>query len=75
MRYLRVRTRERRLEQRAELWVDGLAPLHLLFPVAWMLHWGSVLREEQYLRAKFAASHVAYRRQVRWWLWRDVGGA
>jgi protein-S-isoprenylcysteine O-methyltransferase Ste14 len=49
------------------LWVDGLAPLLLLFPVAWMLHWGIVLREEHYLQAKFGATYDAYRLQVRRW--------
>jgi protein-S-isoprenylcysteine O-methyltransferase Ste14 len=50
------------------LWVDGLAPLLLVVPVAWILHWGIVLREERYLHAKFGATYEAYRSQVRRWL-------
>lgn len=50
------------------LWVDGLAPLLLLFPVAWLLHWGVVLREEGYLQAKFGAAYDAYRSDVRRWV-------
>ena len=50
------------------LWVDGLVPLVLVLPVAWMLHWGIVLREERYLHAKFGATYEAYRSQVRRWL-------
>jgi protein-S-isoprenylcysteine O-methyltransferase Ste14 len=50
------------------LWVDGLAPLLLLLPVAWLLHWGIVLREEIYLEAKFGAAYDAYRAHVRRWV-------
>ena len=50
------------------LWVDGLAPLLLVLPVAWILHWGIVLREERYLHAKFGATYEAYRSEVRRWL-------
>jgi protein-S-isoprenylcysteine O-methyltransferase Ste14 len=50
------------------LWVDGLAPLLLLLPVAWLLHWGIVLPEEIYLEAKFGAAYDAYRAHVRRWV-------
>ena len=35
------------------LWVDGLAPLLLLLPMAWLLHRGIVLPEERYLETRF----------------------
>ena len=50
------------------LWVDALAPFLLLFPMAWLLHWGVVLREEQYLSSKFGGAYAAYRSSVRRWL-------
>ena len=50
------------------LWVDGWAPLVLLFPMAWLLHRGIVLREEQYLANKFGEEYRAYQSRVRRWL-------
>ena len=50
------------------LWVDGLAPLLLLPGVAWMLHWGIVLREEQYLHARFGDAYDTYCAKVRRWV-------
>jgi len=50
------------------LWVDGWAPLVLLFPMMWVLHRGIVLREEQYLANKFGEEYRAYQSHVRrWW--------
>jgi len=50
------------------LWVNGLAPLLLMLPMTWLLHWGIVLREENYLRRKFGHTYEAYRTAVRRWL-------
>ncbi len=50
------------------LWVDALAPLLLMFPMAWLLHWGIVLREEQYLESKFGNTYQSYKMTVRRWL-------
>ena len=50
------------------LWVNGLAPLLLLLPMALLLHWGIVLREERYLTAKFGPRYEDYRSTVRRWL-------
>lgn len=50
------------------LWANGLAPLLLLFPMAWLLHRGIVLREEQYLASKFGTAYDEYRWRVRRWL-------
>ena len=50
------------------LWVNGLAPLLLMLPVMWLLHWGIVLREERYLNSKFGNAYQSYRQTVRRWL-------
>ena len=50
------------------LWVNGLAPLLLALPMSWLLHWGIVLREEQYLEAKFGDAYRLYQANVRRWL-------
>ncbi|MEO7822004.1 MAG: isoprenylcysteine carboxylmethyltransferase family protein [Gemmatimonadaceae bacterium] len=50
------------------LWVNGLAPLLLMVPMTWLLHWGIVLREERYLQSKFGTAYQAYRTTVRRWL-------
>jgi len=49
-------------------WVDGLALLLLLFPMAWLLHRGIVLPEEGYLESKFSERYLVYRSAVRRWL-------
>ena len=49
-------------------WVDGLAPLLLVFPMAWLLHHGIVLPEERYLETKFGDAYASYRSSVRRWL-------
>jgi len=45
------------------LWVLGLA-----VPFTAALHWGVVLREEQYLEAKFGEAYLRYKASVRRWL-------
>ena len=50
------------------LWVDGLAPLLLVFPMAWLVHHGIVLPEERYLETRFGVAYVSYRSSVRRWL-------
>lgn len=50
------------------LWVNGLAPLLLMVPMWWLLHWGIVLREERYLEAKFGDDYRLYQANVRRWL-------
>jgi protein-S-isoprenylcysteine O-methyltransferase Ste14 len=50
------------------LWVNGVAPLVLLAPMGWALHRGVVLREEQYLTAKFGDAYREYQSRVRRWL-------
>lgn len=50
------------------LWVNGLAPLLLMLPMTWLLHWGIVLREERYLQSKFGDAYQSYRSTVRRWL-------
>ena len=48
--------------------VNGIAPFLLLAPLAALLDWGIVQREERYLSAKFDAGYRAYQNQVRRWL-------
>ncbi|HET9636793.1 MAG TPA: isoprenylcysteine carboxylmethyltransferase family protein [Gemmatimonadaceae bacterium] len=50
------------------LWVNSLVMLLLIIPVALVLHWGIVLREERYLSAKFGGEYDAYRARTRRWL-------
>ena len=50
------------------LWVNGLAPLLLMLPMTWLLHWGIVLREERYLKSKFGNAYQSYQVTVRRWL-------
>lgn len=48
--------------------VNGLAPFLLFVPLAVVLHWGVVLREERYLAAKFGQTYRDYQTRVRRWL-------
>jgi len=50
------------------LWVNGLAPLLLMLPMTWLLHWGIVLREERYLESKFGNAYQSYQMNVRRWI-------
>ncbi len=50
------------------LWVDGWALLVLLVPMAWVLHRGIVLREEQYLTKKFGPAYLSYQSRVPRWI-------
>lgn len=50
------------------LWVNSLVMLLLAIPMAFVLNWGIVFREEQYLAAKFPEEYGAYRARVRRWL-------
>ena len=50
------------------LWVNSLVLLLLLFPMALILHWGVVLREEVYLTRKFGAAYLEYQSRVRRWI-------
>ena len=50
------------------LFINGLAPFLLLVPLAVLLHWGIVLREERYLATKFGETYRTYQTQVRRWL-------
>jgi protein-S-isoprenylcysteine O-methyltransferase Ste14 len=50
------------------LLINGLMPLLLVIPLALMLHFGAVLREERYLAAKFGEPYATYRNRVRRWL-------
>jgi protein-S-isoprenylcysteine O-methyltransferase Ste14 len=49
-------------------WVDGVAPLLLLWPMVWVLKRGIIVPEEQYLESKFGNAYVSYRSHVRRWL-------
>jgi protein-S-isoprenylcysteine O-methyltransferase Ste14 len=46
---------------------DWIALL-LVIPLALLLHYGVILREERYLEAKFGEEYLALKRQVRRWI-------
>ncbi|MGH2436543.1 MAG: methyltransferase family protein [bacterium] len=52
----------------AALIADSLWVLMLLIPVLIVIHYGVVLREEQYLLKKFGAAYQRYQSSVRRWL-------
>ncbi len=39
-----------------------------LFPVLFVIHYGVILREEQYLERKFGAKYLGYKARVRRWI-------
>lgn len=48
---------------------DSLWAVAALIPVALVLHYGVVAREEAYLEAKFGESYTRYKAATRRWLW------
>jgi protein-S-isoprenylcysteine O-methyltransferase Ste14 len=48
--------------------LDDWIALLLLIPLALLLHYGVILREEKYLEAKFGAPYLALKREVRRWV-------
>lgn len=52
----------------AGLLADSLWVLVLLIPVLVLIHYGVILREEEYLQRKFGAAYFHYVRSVRRWL-------
>ena len=49
------------------LYLGGLAPVLSAPVLAFVLHWGVILREERYLQRKFGAPYATYRATVRRW--------
>lgn len=48
--------------------LDDWIPLLFVVPMAVILHFGVILREESYLEAKFGEPYRTFRRQVRRWM-------
>jgi protein-S-isoprenylcysteine O-methyltransferase Ste14 len=48
--------------------LDGWMPLLCAIPLALILHYGVILREEAYLERKFGKSYLDLKRQVRRWI-------
>ncbi len=48
--------------------LDGLIPILFVVPLALILHYGVVLREESYLERKFGDSYVVFKKHVRRWI-------
>ena len=47
---------------------NSIATLALVIPTLMVMHWGVILREEQYLERKFGEEYRAYKRRVRRWI-------
>jgi protein-S-isoprenylcysteine O-methyltransferase Ste14 len=48
--------------------IDGWIPVLFTIPLALMLHFGVVLREEAYLELKFGETYLQFKRRVRRWI-------
>jgi protein-S-isoprenylcysteine O-methyltransferase Ste14 len=48
--------------------LDGWVPLLFVLPLAFLLHFGVILREESYLERKFGEEYLFFKRQVRRWI-------
>jgi protein-S-isoprenylcysteine O-methyltransferase Ste14 len=48
--------------------LDGWIPLLCTIPLALILHFGVIVREEQYLESKFGEQYVAFKKAVRRWI-------
>ena len=48
--------------------LDGWTPILLTIPLALILHFGVILREERYLERKFGERYLEIKREVRRWL-------
>lgn len=48
--------------------LDDWVALLLVIPLALILHYGVILREERYLEAKFGEPYLALKREVRRWI-------
>jgi protein-S-isoprenylcysteine O-methyltransferase Ste14 len=56
------------LQLAAGLLIDGVLPALFVLPLALVLHFGVIKREERYLAAKFGENYLAYQRRVRRWI-------
>lgn len=50
------------------LLLNDWSALFFVIPLALLLHYGVVLREEKYLEAKFGDEYLSLKREVRRWL-------
>jgi protein-S-isoprenylcysteine O-methyltransferase Ste14 len=50
------------------LLINGVWPVLFVAPLAMILHFGVIKREERYLAAKFGENYLAYQRRVRRWI-------
>jgi protein-S-isoprenylcysteine O-methyltransferase Ste14 len=48
--------------------LNDWVPFLFVIPLALLLHYGVILREEKYLEAKFAEQYLALKREVRRWM-------
>jgi protein-S-isoprenylcysteine O-methyltransferase Ste14 len=50
------------------LMLNGWIPLLFTIPLALILHYGVILREEQYLESKFGQQYIELKKSVRRWI-------